>query len=337
MFVTFTKWIASSMTVEMLTQFEEVGFNLKGPCELHLFWNMADEDVSDKRTLDFDELEPKDGMSAKLEDIFAPVKQEAEALVASSNSKLKSPTSQFLFETGQDWNENRYFEDALDRFLSNGSSNQPDYFSSSKWEAANRELRVMESHVSSCKLDSTSSQAKGLRRHASGEHQIFSRAQSLGYASAKELQQQFDLSKGTKRQHSSPRAKDQPRASERDLESHIAPPLRKRRRTPPTTQPAKKRSKTLSSKYRGVSKCSKDGRWQARIRIGAVVKYLGRFKSEIEAAKRYDIAAHKLHGERAMPNFAPDGTPNIRTTGQGHADQSASATSDVDTVGTNEE
>ena len=42
---------------------------------------------------------------------------------------------------------------------------------------------------------------------------------------------------------------------------------------------------------------------QARIRIGPHVKYLGRFKDEIDAAKRYDQAAIRFHGKRAMPNF----------------------------------
>eukprot|EP00511_Aplanochytrium_stocchinoi_P009231 CAMPEP_0204865678 /NCGR_PEP_ID=MMETSP1348-20121228/12580_1 /ASSEMBLY_ACC=CAM_ASM_000700 /TAXON_ID=215587 /ORGANISM="Aplanochytrium stocchinoi, Strain GSBS06" /LENGTH=279 /DNA_ID=CAMNT_0052017125 /DNA_START=251 /DNA_END=1090 /DNA_ORIENTATION=- len=67
--------------------------------------------------------------------------------------------------------------------------------------------------------------------------------------------------------------------------------------------PKKSRSKTQSSKYRGVSRCSKDGRWQARIRIGSTVKYLGRFRTELEAAECYDVAAYQYHGARAMPNF----------------------------------
>jgi hypothetical protein len=65
-----------------------------------------------------------------------------------------------------------------------------------------------------------------------------------------------------------------------------------------------KKTRTLSSKYRGVSKCSKDGRWQARIRVGPTVKYLGRFKLEEDAARCYDAAAAKLHGARAQYNFA---------------------------------
>lgn len=72
----------------------------------------------------------------------------------------------------------------------------------------------------------------------------------------------------------------------------------------------KTRSRVQSSKYRGVSKCSKDGRWQARIRIGSTVKYLGRFRTEIEAAKCYDNAAYEFHGARASPNFKSRPTPN---------------------------
>mmetsp|Transcript_13695 Transcript_13695/g.16025 ORF Transcript_13695/g.16025 Transcript_13695/m.16025 type:complete len:276 (-) Transcript_13695:212-1039(-) len=63
------------------------------------------------------------------------------------------------------------------------------------------------------------------------------------------------------------------------------------------------RSRTKSSAYRGVSRCAKDGRWQARIRIGSTVRYLGRFKSEEKAAECYDEAAKKYHGVRAVLNF----------------------------------
>mmetsp|Transcript_5047 Transcript_5047/g.9007 ORF Transcript_5047/g.9007 Transcript_5047/m.9007 type:complete len:353 (+) Transcript_5047:603-1661(+) len=72
--------------------------------------------------------------------------------------------------------------------------------------------------------------------------------------------------------------------------------------SPPKRQKAK-RSKESSSRFRGVSKCSKDGRFQARIRVGNNVKYLGRFRSEEEAARRYDSAAASMHGKRAQFNF----------------------------------
>jgi len=52
-----------------------------------------------------------------------------------------------------------------------------------------------------------------------------------------------------------------------------------------------------------VSKCVKDGRWQARIRVGKKVRYLGRFKNELDAALTYDEAALALHGPRAVLNF----------------------------------
>lgn len=66
------------------------------------------------------------------------------------------------------------------------------------------------------------------------------------------------------------------------------------------------RSRLKSSNFRGVSRCAKDGRWQARIRIGRTVKYLGRFKTEAQAAASYDVAAKEFHGPRAVLNFETD-------------------------------
>ncbi|KAH9253218.1 hypothetical protein BASA81_008900 [Batrachochytrium salamandrivorans] len=63
------------------------------------------------------------------------------------------------------------------------------------------------------------------------------------------------------------------------------------------------RSRMPSSAYRGVSKCSKDGRWQARIRVKRHVTYLGRFVKEEDAARRYDEAAREHHGDKAVLNF----------------------------------
>lgn len=84
----------------------------------------------------------------------------------------------------------------------------------------------------------------------------------------------------------------------------------KRSRSEPTivgpkksTQKKKDGQKPPTSKYRGVSKCSNDNKWQARIRTGRVVRYLGRFSNEEAAARRYDRAAKELHKERAVFNF----------------------------------
>lgn len=81
--------------------------------------------------------------------------------------------------------------------------------------------------------------------------------------------------------------------------SASAPQLSKRQ----TKAKKTKRNNTPTSKYRGVSRCSNDVKWQARIRIGTVVKYLGRFNEQIDAARRYDKAAKVYHKERAIYNF----------------------------------
>jgi hypothetical protein len=61
--------------------------------------------------------------------------------------------------------------------------------------------------------------------------------------------------------------------------------------------------KDSSSKYKGVNwkKCKK--KWQARIHVNGECKFIGYFKDEIQAAKAYDKAAKKYHGEFASLNF----------------------------------
>lgn len=61
-----------------------------------------------------------------------------------------------------------------------------------------------------------------------------------------------------------------------------------------------------SSKYLGVSWHRDRQKWAASIRSNGS-NYLGIFSSEIEAAKAYDAAAKRLHGEFASLNF-PDAT-----------------------------
>jgi hypothetical protein len=65
-------------------------------------------------------------------------------------------------------------------------------------------------------------------------------------------------------------------------------------------------SKDSSSKYKGVSlhKCRK---WQASINIKGKLTYLGLFVAEVEAARAYNKAALKHHGEFAYQNILETG------------------------------
>lgn len=64
-----------------------------------------------------------------------------------------------------------------------------------------------------------------------------------------------------------------------------------------------KRRTNTSSKYRGVSWRKDIRKWQAKIYFQNKAILLGYFDSEIEAAKAYDAAAKKYHGEFARLNF----------------------------------
>ncbi|MFC1794103.1 HNH endonuclease [Planctomycetota bacterium] len=63
--------------------------------------------------------------------------------------------------------------------------------------------------------------------------------------------------------------------------------------------------KSKSSKYTGVSWNKLRKIWIVVIRYNCKNKFLGYFKDEIQAAKAYDKAAKKYHGEFASLNF-PD-------------------------------
>ena len=58
-----------------------------------------------------------------------------------------------------------------------------------------------------------------------------------------------------------------------------------------------------SSKYKGVSWHTYKKRWGAQITTYGKTYHLGYFKDEIQAAKTYDEAARKYHGEFAALNF----------------------------------
>jgi len=55
------------------------------------------------------------------------------------------------------------------------------------------------------------------------------------------------------------------------------------------------------SKFKGVILCQ--NRFRAQINLGKRTLYLGRFKSEIEAAKAYDAKAKEIRGEFTSLNF----------------------------------
>ncbi len=65
------------------------------------------------------------------------------------------------------------------------------------------------------------------------------------------------------------------------------------------------RTSNSTSKYKGVNWYKKYGNWNAKIRSNGIDYNLGYFVDEVVAAKAYDAAALKYHGEFAFLNF-PD-------------------------------
>jgi hypothetical protein len=61
-----------------------------------------------------------------------------------------------------------------------------------------------------------------------------------------------------------------------------------------------------SSIYKGVGRARHSGYWRAEIWVNGERRHLGYFEGEVEAAKAYDEAARKCHGEFAVLNVPAD-------------------------------
>lgn len=59
----------------------------------------------------------------------------------------------------------------------------------------------------------------------------------------------------------------------------------------------------ITSKYKGVHIHTQNGKWTAQVQYRGKKKYLGLFKTEVEAALARDRAAKELHGQYASLNF----------------------------------
>lgn len=58
-----------------------------------------------------------------------------------------------------------------------------------------------------------------------------------------------------------------------------------------------------SSSFKGVSWKAADKKWQVRVTDGARTKHVGYYADEVQAARAYDEAAKRYHGQFARLNF----------------------------------
>ena len=65
-----------------------------------------------------------------------------------------------------------------------------------------------------------------------------------------------------------------------------------------------KTTRKTSSRFVGVTFIKRIGQWRAQIMLDRKNIFLGHFKDEVDAARAYDEAAKKYHGEFARLNFS---------------------------------
>lgn len=59
----------------------------------------------------------------------------------------------------------------------------------------------------------------------------------------------------------------------------------------------------LRGRFKGIDRISKSPKWQARISVNGRRQTIGYYDTQEEAARAYDAAALRLHGEFARLNF----------------------------------
>ena len=79
--------------------------------------------------------------------------------------------------------------------------------------------------------------------------------------------------------------------------------LRPATRTENNRNRRKAQRRNYSSRYKGLTWYREQERWIVRITVNRKSEFIGSFKNELEAARAYDRAAVKYHGEFASLNF----------------------------------